>query len=434
MQPMADVEVEQKVNKLFAPLWNERARYYILMGGRGRGASTANSQFLISKLLAPEFFRSAIMREVHSDIRHSIWRELNDRIEEQGIKEALSIADNEMRVLYGRNSIQAHGFRASSASHTAKLKSLANYNVVSIDEADETSEASFMVLDDSLRTVKGEIVIILVLNAPPKSHWIIQRFFDLEDSGIPGYFIPRLKSGMNAVHIGGTHKDNIKNLDAETVRRYQGYKSNKPDYYYQVIEGLVPETIRGKIYSGWQLIEGVPDGARLLKNGEDFGWFPDPACAAAIYYWNGGYVLDELAYGTELTNEFLATAIKENMEKVGVKVQTVADSAEPKSIAEQNKYGISVVGCAKGKDSVAYRIKVVSTKKIWVTKRSVNIWKSYENYAWDEDKDGNPKGVPQHMWSHAMDAIGYPIAEMHNKSVDLQPRNNVHRMKKNIAV
>ena len=429
------VEVKQLANKLFEPLWKQKARYYILMGGRGRGASTAASQYLLSNLLAPDFFRSAIMRAVHSDIRHSVWRELNDRIAEQEIKDALHIADNDMRVTYGKNTIQAHGFKASSGSHTAKLKSLANYNVVDIDEADEVNEPEFMVLDDSLRTVKGDIAIILVLNPPPKNHWIIQRFFDLEESGVPGFFIPKLKKDIdNVVFIGGTFRDNIKNLDAETVRRYQNYKTNKPDYYYQVIEGLVPETVRGKIYSGWQLIEGVPDGARLVKNGEGFGWFPDPACAAAIYYWNGGYVLDELAYGTELTNEFLATAIKENQEKVGVKVQTVADSAEPKSISEQNRYGISVVGCAKGKDSVAFRIKVVSQKKIWVTKRSINIWKSYENYAWDEDKDGNPKGAPRHMWSHAMDAIGYPIAEMHNKTMDLQTRRDGPRQRTNIAV
>ncbi len=427
------VKVSQNASKLFEPLWKEKARYYILMGGRGRGASTAASQFLLSKLIAPEFFRSAIMREVHSDIRHSVWRELNDRIAEQEIKEALHVAENDMRVSYGKNSIQAHGFKASSASHTAKLKSLANYNAVDIDEADEVGEPEFMVLDDSLRTVKGEIIIILVLNAPPKSHWIIQRWFDLEDSGVPGYFIPKLKDDAdNVVFIGGTFRDNIKNLDKETVRRYQAYKDNKPDYYYNVIEGLVPETVRGKIYNGWQLIESIPENARLVKFGEDFGWFPDPACAAAIYYWNGGYILDELAYGTELSNEFLARCIKEVPNPS--RVQTVADSAEPKSIAEQNKYGISVVGCEKGKDSVQFRIKVVSQKKIWVTRRSVNIWKSYENYAWDEDKDGNPKGFPAHLWSHAMDAIGYPIAAMHNKIMDIAPQRTAPRPKTNVAV
>jgi hypothetical protein len=136
----------------------------------------------------------------------------------------------------------------------------------------------------------------------------------------------------------------------------------------------------------------------------------------AIYYWNGSFIVDELAYGTELTNEYLAGKIKE----VG-RAHTIADSAEPKSIAEQNGYGIQVLPCEKGKDSVDFRIKVTSTKKIFVTKRSTNVWQSYENYAWAEDKDGNPRGVPDHHWSHAMDAIMYPMAHMHNKSQDIPP-------------
>jgi phage terminase large subunit len=340
------------------------------------------------------------MRAIHSDIRHSIWRELNDRIDEQGIRDQLKITDNDMRVEYALNTIQAHGFKASSGSHTAKLKSLANYNTVHIEEADEVGEQEFMTLDDSLRTVKGDIKIILTLNAPPKNHWIIRRFFDLEP-----------------------------NLDRETVRRYQSYENTKPSYYYQVIKGYVPEVVRGRIYSGWQLIDSVPQGARLVRFGEDFGWYPDPACAVAIYYWNGGYVIDELAYGTELTNEFLAGEIK----NAGAAV-TIADSAEPKSIAEQNKYGISVKGCEKGKDSVNFRIKVVSQKKIFVTRRSTNVWQSYENYAWAEDKDGNPKGEPQHMWSHAMDALGYPIADLHNKQMDIPTMKGPRKERANIAV
>lgn len=423
------VIVQQEVSALFAPLWTQQSRYYILMGGRGRGGSTAASQYALSRLIAPEFFRAALMRAVHSDIRHSNWRELNDRIEEQGIKESLHITDNDMRVEYGQNTIQAHGFRASSGSHTAKLKSLANYNVVFVEEADEVGEREFMTLDDSLRTVKGDIKIVLVLNSPPKSHWIIQRFFNLDESSVPGYFIPRIKEGVNAIHMGGTHLDNIKNLDADTVKRYQAYKNTKPDYYYQVIEGLVPEVVRGRIYTGWQLIDGIPQEARLVRFGEDFGWFPDPACAVAIYYYNGGYIVDELAYGTELTNEFLAREIK----AVGKHAITIADSAEPKSISEQNKYGISVQGADKGKDSVIFRIKVTAQKKIWVTRRSTNVWKSYENYAWAEDKDGNPKGEPVHTYSHAMDAVSYAIASMHNKTSDIAPPTAPH-VRRNVAV
>ena len=148
----------------------------------------------------------------------------------------------------------------------------------------------------------------------------------------------------------------------------------------------------------------------MVRFGEDFGWFPDPACVAAIYYWNGSYIVDEIAFGTELSNEYLATQIK----SIG-NALVIADSAEPKSIYEQKKHGLNVKGAVKGQDSVEYRIKVTSLKKIYVTRKSKNIWESYINYAWAEDKDGNPKGIPEHRYSHAMDAVSYAIASLHDE-------------------
>src|SRR3990167_2978759 len=109
---MEEIEVTQEVSELFAPLWERNGwRYAFLMGGRGAGRSTAGSQWDLSKLLAPEYFRCALMRAVHSDIRHSAWSELQDRIAEQKLEQVLHITDSDMRVEYGDNSVQAHGFR-----------------------------------------------------------------------------------------------------------------------------------------------------------------------------------------------------------------------------------------------------------------------------------------------------------------------------------
>ena len=400
------MRISQEVNELFAPLWEEKKRYYVLMGGRGAGRSTAGSQYVLSRLAEPGFFRCALMRAVYSDIRHSIWRELSDRIEEQKVRNAFRITDNDMQIEYGANIVKAHGFRASSGSHSAKLKSLASYNTVVIEEAEEVGEAEFRILDDTLRTVRGDIRIVLLLNPPPKSHWIVKRWFNLEESGEKGFYVPKPNSEI--CYMGGTFRDNIQNLDVHTQERYEAYRAAKPHYYWQMIQGLVPEVVRGKIYSGWEQIDGVPPEARLVRYGIDFGWFPDPAALVAIYYLDGMYIIDELAYGTMLSNEFLAGKIKE----VDKNVLAIADSAEPKSIDEMKGYGVRIEGAEKGKDSVRFGIQVVSQKRIAVTKRSVNIWDEYENYAWAEDKDGNPKNEPIDAYSHGMDGLRYGIVSI----------------------
>jgi phage terminase large subunit len=414
-------KISFEVHESHIVIWEAESniRYIIIMGGRGNGRSGTASRFAVSKLLGVEYMRGAIMRATREDIRASCWGEIMDRLREQDIVEQFHITENDMFIERGQNSLRAHGFRASSGSLTARLKSLAGYNFVWIEEAEEIGENEFRTLDDTLRTVKGKITIVLTLNTPAKSHWIIKKWFDLSPHlEAQGFYIPKIKEEVkDAIYIGGTYRENLPNLDESTVWRYQNYKNTNPNYYWQVIEGLSPDEVRGKIYTGWQMIDSIPQEARLVKLGEDFGWFPDPASLISVYYWNGAYILDELAYGTELTNEYLA---QEAIKCTGrhSEIQTIADSAEPKSIAEQRSYGMNVIGCEKGKDSVSFRIKATSQKKIYVTKRSKNIWESYENYRWAEDKDGNPKGVPEHNYSHAMDAVSYAIASMHNRTND----------------
>jgi len=423
------------VHKSHSPLWKDLSwRYAFLEGGRGNGRSGTASRYAITELVGEEYTRGAIMRAVHSDIRTSCWGEIMNRINESETRGDFHIVDNDMFIERGQNSLRAHGFKASSGTLTARLKSLAEYNFVWIEEAEEIGEEEFTKLDDSLRTTKGRIRIVLTFNTPPKNHWIHRRWFNMIPSmEAPGFYIPQLKSeAKDAIHIPGTYRENIANLDKNTVERYRNYKYTNPSYYWQVIEGLSPEEVRGKIYSGWQLIDTIPQEARLVKLGEDYGWFPDPACLVAVYYWNGSYIVDELAYGNFLSNEFLADeAVK--LTGRNSTVVTIADSAEPKSIAEQRKYGMTVQGAEKGKDSVDFRIKTTSLKKIYVTRRSKNVWESYENYAWEEDKDGNPTGKPVHKWSHAMDAVSYAIASMHNKQSDIVVPTKP-RQRSNIAV
>ena len=62
--------------------------------------------------------------------------------------------------------------------------------------------------------------------------------------------------------------------------------------------------------------------------------------------------------------------------------------------------------------SIKNGIAVVQGQRISVTKRSTNIIKEYENYAWMEDKDGKNLNVPKPGNDHAMDAIRYALSSM----------------------
>lgn len=399
--------MQQIVNEVYRPLFTTDKRYIILMGGRGAGRSTVASQYANARLAAPEYFRCAIMRYVLGDIRNSIYREITDRAEENGILDALHINDSQMVIDYGANSINAVGFKKSSSDQKAKLKSLANYNCVIIEEADEIPEDDFMQLDDSLRTIKGDIKIILLLNPPPKSHWIIRRFFNVIPSDVKDFYIPELKPEItDALAIRSSYKDNMKNIDPQTKQRYEGYKVFRPSHYYNMIAGLVPETVKGKIYSNWKEIEAIPYEARLERIGMDFGYSNDPTAIVAVYYFNGGYILDELLYRKGQSNKNIADFIRSTK----LDALVIADSAEPKSIDEIKLYDINILPAVKGPGSVNTGIQFIKDQKISYTKRSVHLKEEYDNYAWMVNKDGDTLNEPIDMWNHALDATRYAFS------------------------
>ena len=198
-----------------------------------------------------------------------------------------------------------------------------------------------------------------------------------------------------------TYKDN-EALPQKVIQAIEARKDNK-NWWRVYGLGLLGE-VEGKIYKGWRLIDEVPHEARLERYGLDFGYSNDPTAIVAVHYYNGGYILDEITYQKGLTNRQIADILV-NVPPALV----VADSAEPKSIDEIKSYGVNILPSEKGQGSISAGIQWVQDQKISVTKRSLNIWKEYQNYLWKVDKDGNILNIPEDGFDHAMDAIRYAL-------------------------
>jgi len=210
-------------------------------------------------------------------------------------------------------------------------------------------------------------------------------------------------------HLILTYKDN-EALSKEIVDSIEQRK-NRKDWWRVYGLGLLGE-LEGKIYTKWEIIDEIPDRARLERRGLDFGYTNDPSTLVGIYKWNDAFVLDEEFYLKGLSNRQIATKILAQPEQVLV----FADSVEPKSIDEIAGYGIGIVGAVKGPGSVNYGIQFVQDQKIYVTKRSINIIKEYRNYLWKVDKNGKVINEPEHAFSHSMDAIRYGLSDYFPKT------------------
>jgi phage terminase large subunit len=214
-------------------------------------------------------------------------------------------------------------------------------------------------------------------------------------------------------HLIITYRDN-EGLNANIIASIEQRKNNKAWWRVYGL-GLLGE-VETRIYTGWQIIDDIPHEARLERYGLDFGYTNDPTAIVAIYKYNGGFILDEIAYQTVLLNKPIADIILNQP-----KALVIADSAEPKSIDEIKAYGITMLSAVKGPGSVLQGIQYVQAQQISVTKRSINIIKEYRNYVWITDRDGKILNVPIEINNHAMDALRYAIQSLKPRPLSTGP-------------
>jgi len=198
-----------------------------------------------------------------------------------------------------------------------------------------------------------------------------------------------------------TYKDN-EALAPAIVEEIERRQTNK-QFWRVYGEGKRGE-MDGIIYNGWKIVDDIPHEARLERRGLDFGYSNDPTAIVDIYYYNGGYILDEQLYRKGLSNKQIANVLN-NLPNPHTMV--VCDSAEPKSIDELKLYGVNAQPAQKGAGSVNQGIQFIQDKQISFTSRSINLNKERRNYMWANDKEGNKINTPIDLFNHLLDALRY---------------------------
>lgn len=164
--------------------------------------------------------------------------------------------------------------------------------------------------------------------------------------------------------------------------------------------------IDGVILRNWFLCDEIPDTAKLIAVGLDFGFTNDQTGALEVYMQNGELWVNELIYETGLTNP----DIDKKLVELGISknVDLICDSAEPKSIEELYRMGwIKAEGAKKGADSITNSIDILKRYKINVTRNSINIRHELMRYIWRKDKKGKVLNEPIDAYNHLIDPLRY---------------------------
>ncbi len=268
-----------------------------------------------------------------------------------------------------------------SADDSSKLRG-ARRDVLYINECNNVTFESYNEL--SIRTKKD---VYLDFN-PANEFWVHTELKDEPDSDF----------------LILTYKDN-EALDQSIIEQIEKNRLKAATSAYWAnwwrVYGLGEVgMLEGVIFSNWKLIDTIPNEARLIGIGLDFGYSVDPTAIVEIYQYNGQRIVNEKVYRTGMVNSDIAKELQKN-------VVVYADSAEPKSIEEIRRQGITIKGVTKGKDSINYGIDVMQRQDYLVTANSTNLIKELRAYCWDTDKTGVRLNKPAGGNDHIIDALRY---------------------------
>lgn len=359
-------------------------------GGRASGKSDAITEFLIPLSYSTKK-RILLMRKVEKSIRNSSYKLIRDYVNKWHLEDFFNFIPSMLtiKVLNGSEYI-CMGF-----DEAEKIKSIANVDVVWIEEATEITREDFETL---LFTIRGQGIKRVILSFNRRlGNWTEEYFF---------YANGQFKERSDVYHLHTTFKDN-RFLSVADIERFERLKLEDPRKYDKIALGL-PVKLEGLVYEKWEVFKGEFPVCREELYGLDFG-YTDPKALIHCGRIGNDLYLDETLYERNLTREDFIKLLPELI--VDRSAEIWADSEDPESIQVIFNLGWNIHAVDKPKGSVLFGVETMQAFNIHITERSSNIIKDFENYKWKQRRDGKPmeKEEPAHSFSHAPRAAEYGV-------------------------
>ena len=367
----------------------------MVTGGRGSGKSYSLNSFLL--LLTYESGHVILFTRYTLTSAHvSIIPEFIDKIETSNLTGDFHITKDEIINTKTGSKILFKGIKTSSGTQTANLKSLANVTTWVLDEAEELDdEETFDKIDFSIRAKGIQNRVILVMNPATKEHFIYKRFFEQRgvDAGVSEIV-------GDTTYIHTTYLNNKANLSQSFLSQIERMKESNPSKYKHIILGGWLDKAEGVVFTNWRFGEFNPDELQT-SGGMDFGFSVDPDTLTEVAIDKSKKIiyLKEHIYSNGLQTHVLAQMITDRVGDMLI----IADSAEPRLIADLKSKGINIQAVKKG--TIESGITMMLDYQLIVERNSHNIAKELNNYAYMD------RGSKLYIdnFNHTIDGIRYNV-------------------------
>lgn len=396
------------INDIYLPHLENYVRTQIFYGGSSSGKSWFLSQRCVLDILKGGR-NYLVCRQTARTIRGSVYQQIERVIREAGLLNYFTLNKSDA-VITCTNGYQ---ILFAGLDDVEKIKSIVPANGVItdiwIEEATETERGDVKDLYKRQRGGDEKTLKRMILSFNPilQSHWIYNEHFKSV-----AWADDQKEYNSDALSIlKTTYKDN-RFLTTQDIHDLE----NESDKYRYNVYTLGNWGILGHvIFTNWHVEDLSEMSAQFTnhRDGLDFGFSVDPSALWVAHYDKAHKricVYDEL-YQKGLTNDLLAIEVRNRIGSRYVR----CDSAEPKSIAELQKYGISAIPAAKGKDSVLFGYQWLQQQEIIIDKNCINTKMEISTAHWLEDAGGNailkPSGTNDHLiaagrYAHEEDMAG----------------------------
>lgn len=388
-------------HELHKEIKSEIHNEYWLKGGRGSTKSTFISIEILLGLIKDSNANAVVFRRYQNELRDTVFGQFEWSASKLGIAHFFKFQVSPMQVIY-KPTGQKIVFKA--ADNPRKMKSInlgkGYVKYAWFEEVDQFASMSEIrnILQSLFRGENVKRIAFYSFN-PPKS----SRSWVNQEVKIP-------KPGRRVHHsdyrtvpvewLGETFIVEAKHLEKVNNNAYRHeYLGEQVGTGLEVFTNVTLRTITDEEINAFDHI----------KQGLDFGYAADPVAFEKMHYDKTRkrlYFFFEFS-GIQISNKKLYDNVKQNS-----KYMTIADSAEPKSIAELSSYGMRIKGAKKGPDSVEYGIKFLSEaieEIIIDPNRCPRAAKEFVNYALEVDRNGEVKHGYPDKDNHTIDSARYGL-------------------------
>lgn len=379
------------VPKFYPLLLDYSHRWEVYMGSAGSSKSYFITQKIIVRCLR-EPIKVLVCRRYGTTIRNTCFSLFKRILTLWGLARYVKIRESDFRITFPNGS----EIIFTGLDEETKLLSLDGIGCIFIEEVFEVSRSIVEQLNIRLRGETANKQILMAFNPISKHHWL----YDFCEVNPPESFL----------YIHSTYKDNIF-LDEENRKILEEMKVRNPQKYRIYGEGQWGIDADGLVFQNWKVEDfNHADIKGQLMVGLDFGFVNDiSALVASLLDEENKRIYIFKEYGdTNKTNADLINIIT----ALGFsKSVIIADSSEPKSIAEIKKGGIQKIKpCTKGADSIIHGIQKLQNYEIIIHPSCLGIITEFENYTWIKDKNTDTYiNKPIDDFNHYIDALRYSL-------------------------